>query len=59
MIGKLPPLEEWMIRDNPCEFTDDYLTGIEIVDLEHQQLFCIVDARLSAGKIQRRHYVLR
>ena len=28
MIGKLPPLEEWMIRDNPCEFTDDYLTGI-------------------------------
>ena len=43
MIGKLPPLEEWMIRDNPCEFTDDYLTGIEIVDLEHQQLFCIVE----------------
>ena len=25
------------------EFTDDYLTGIEIVDLEHQQLFCIVE----------------
>ena len=22
---------------------DDYLTGIEIVDLEHQQLFCIVE----------------
>ena len=43
MIGKLPPLAEWMIRDNPCEFTDDYLTGIEIVDLEHQQLFCIVE----------------
>ena len=43
MIGKLPPLEEWMIRDNPCEFTDDYLTGIELVDSEHQQLFCIVE----------------
>ena len=43
MIGKLPAADDWMLRDNPCEFTDDYLTGIEIVDLEHQQLFCIVE----------------
>lgn len=43
MIGKLPPLEEWMIRENPCEFTDDYLTGIELIDGEHQQLFEIVE----------------
>lgn len=43
MIGKLPPLEEWMIRDNPCEFTDDYLTGILLIDEEHRQLFAIVD----------------
>ncbi len=43
LIGKLPPLEEWMVRENPCEFTDDYLTGIELVDAEHKELFRIVD----------------
>jgi hemerythrin len=43
LIGKLPPLEEWMVRENPCEFTDDYLTGINIVDIEHKELFRIVD----------------
>lgn len=43
MIGKLPPLEEWMIRENPCEFTEEYLTGIEMVDKEHEILFRIVD----------------
>lgn len=43
LIGKLPPLEEWMVRENPCEFTDEYLTGIELVDAEHRELFRIVD----------------
>lgn len=43
MIGKLPPLEEWMIRENPCEFTEEYLTGIELIDKEHETLFHIVD----------------
>lgn len=43
LIGKLPPLEEWMVRENPCEFTDEYLTGIELVDIEHKELFRIVD----------------
>lgn len=43
LIGKLPPLEEWMIRENPCEFTEEYLTGIELVDREHKELFRIVD----------------
>lgn len=43
LIGKLPPLEEWMIRENPCEFTDEYLTGIELIDAEHKELFHIVD----------------
>jgi hemerythrin len=43
MIGKLPPLEEWMVRENPCEFTDEYLTGIDFVDAEHKELFRIVD----------------
>ncbi len=43
MIGKMPPLEEWMLRENPCEFTDDYLVGIELIDNEHRELFKIVD----------------
>lgn len=43
LIGKLPPLEEWMVRENPCEFTDEYLVGIELIDSEHKELFKIVD----------------
>lgn len=43
LIGKLPPLEEWMVRENPCEFRDEYLTGIELIDGEHRELFNIVD----------------
>ena len=43
LIGKLPPLEEWMIKENPCEFTEEYLTGIDFVDREHKELFRIVD----------------
>ena len=43
LIGKLPPLEEWMIKENPCEFTEEYLTGIEQIDKEHEALFQIVD----------------
>lgn len=42
LIGKLPPLEKWMIKENPCEFTDEYLTGIDLVDKEHEQLFHII-----------------
>lgn len=42
MIGKLPPLEEWMLKENPCEFTEEYLTGIDLIDREHEELFRIV-----------------
>ncbi|MCM1327565.1 MAG: bacteriohemerythrin [Bacteroidales bacterium] len=42
LIGKLPPLEEWMLKENPCEFTEEYLTGIELIDREHEELFRIV-----------------
>ena len=42
MIGKLPPLEEWMLRENPCEFTDEYLTGNELIDAEHRELFKLI-----------------
>ena len=42
LIGKLPPLEQWMLKENPCEFTDEYLTGIDLIDKEHEQLFKII-----------------
>lgn len=43
MIGKLPPLDEWLLRENPCEFTEEYMTGVELIDKEHEELFTIVD----------------
>ena len=42
LIGKLPPLEKWMLKENPCEFTDEYLTGIDLIDKEHEELFRII-----------------
>lgn len=39
MIGHLPPLEEWMVQEDPCEFREEYYTGIQIVDSEHAVLF--------------------
>ncbi|MCH5257577.1 MAG: hemerythrin domain-containing protein [Lachnospiraceae bacterium] len=39
MIGKLPPLEEWMLRENPCEYIEEYITGVDIIDREHRILF--------------------
>lgn len=43
MIGKLPPLEEWMLRENPCEYTEEYRTGIDLIDNEHRILFEIAE----------------
>lgn len=39
MIGKLPPIEEWMLKENPCEFLEEYMTGINLIDREHEVLF--------------------
>lgn len=50
LIGKLPPLEEWMIRENPCEFSPEYWTGIDLIDKEHEELFRIVG---KANKLVR------
>lgn len=47
LIGKLPPIEEWMLRENPCEFTLEYQTGIDLIDNEHKELFAIM------GKIDK------
>lgn len=42
LIGKLPPLEEWMMKENPCEFSPEYEIGIEFIDAEHKELFRII-----------------
>lgn len=42
MIGKMPPIEEWRLKEKPCEFTDEYLTGIPHVDEEHRILFQLI-----------------
>lgn len=57
MIGKLPPLEEWMIKDDPCKFTDDFLVGIPLIDAEHKQLFNIIDKayKLVINQVSAKH----
>ncbi len=39
LIGKLEPIEEWMVKENPCEFIDEYKTDIALIDGEHKTLF--------------------
>lgn len=39
MIGKIKPKEE---RHNTYEFSDEYLTGISLIDKEHRELFRII-----------------
>lgn len=41
MIGKMITPEEW--KKNTYGFTDKYLTGIEIIDEEHKELFRIIE----------------
>ncbi len=53
MIGKLPKLEEWMVKENPCKFIDEYRTGIDFVDEEHKELFRITD---KANKLLRNDF---
>lgn len=54
MIGKFPALEEWMIRENPCEFSEEYLTGILMIDEEHRELFRILE---QANQIVTSYFV--
>ena len=42
MIGKMPPLKEWREMADPCAFTDEYRTGVALIDAEHETLFEIV-----------------
>lgn len=41
MIGKLIPVKEWENKTD-LRFTKEYLTGIELIDQEHQELFRII-----------------
>lgn len=41
MIGKMVTLEEW--KKNTYTFTKQYLTGIELIDDEHKELFRIMN----------------
>lgn len=50
MIGHLPPLEEWMVKANPCEFTEEYVTGIDLIDREHKELFRLSDKVYQMAK---------
>lgn len=43
LIGKLPPLEDWMMKENPCEFSPEYEIGIELIDAEHRELFRLIE----------------
>jgi hemerythrin len=57
MIGKLPALEEWQMRDDPCEYTDEYRTGNSVIDEEHKELFRImgkINHMVAEGDISNR-----
>ena len=42
LIGKLMSVDEWKKKES-ITFTDEYVTGIESVDEEHQELFKILE----------------
>lgn len=50
LIGKLLPVEEWRLKENPCEFTEEYVTGIALVDAEHRELFRIIESAYKLVK---------
>lgn len=42
MIGKMQPIQEWTNKKEPCAFSEQYLTGISVVDEQHRRLFEII-----------------
>ncbi len=42
LIGKMPSAKEWHEKEKPCAFTEEYRTGIILVDEQHQKLFEII-----------------
>lgn len=55
MIGKMPPMEEWRNQTDPCAFTEKYLTGIPLIDGEHETLFEIIGRANDLVKAELLH----
>lgn len=55
MIGKMPPVKEWSKQENPCVFTDIYMTGIPLIDGEHETLFEIIGEANELVKAELLH----
>jgi len=55
IIGKMPSVEEWNAADNPCVFTEKYMTGIPLIDGEHETLFEIIGEANELVKAELLH----
>lgn len=55
LIGKMPPAKEWYGKEKPCAFTEDYLTGILLIDEEHERLFEIIGRANDLVKAELLH----
>lgn len=55
LIGKMPPAEEWRAKENPCVFTEEYVTGIPLIDGEHETLFEIIGEANALVKAELLH----
>lgn len=55
MIGKMPSVEEWRGQENPCVFSEKYMTGIPLIDGEHETLFEIIGEANELVKAELLH----
>lgn len=55
LIGKMPSAKEWHNKEKPCTFTEEYLTGIELVDEQHERLFEIIGRANDLVKAELLH----
>lgn len=55
LIGKMPPAKEWHEKEKPCAFTEKYLTGIALVDEQHERLFEIIGEANELVKAELLH----
>lgn len=55
LIGKMPSIEEWNAKDKPCAFTEEYMTGIPLIDGEHETLFEIIGEANDLVKAELLH----
>ena len=55
LIGKMPPAKEWHEKEKPCAFTEEYRTGIALVDEQHERLFEIIGEANELVKAELLH----